>query len=92
MTDDELNEAVARKLGSEVIPYVTMIECAWEILNYFHEVTLGTLLIDGPCWFCEIRPQRGMAVKGTGDTVCRAIVDAFLKVDFHVESRPAHQV
>lgn len=95
MTDQELNELVARKLGwredvphsspvgDRYIPYPAYssdIKAAWEIINQFHEITVGTKLAEDNYWFCELRPQGKEPVTGHAVTAPRAICEAFLKL------------
>lgn len=101
MTNQEINEAVARKLGwkececepqyraehtaympgKHIMPnYTGSIQAAWEIINQFHAVTIGTELREKDCWFCELSPQIGPRVRVYAETAPLAICEAFLKL------------
>ena len=68
-------------LGVKDLPdYTGSISDAWEIINNFHEVTVGTILKEKYFWFCEIRIQEGNVVKEYADTAPMAICNAFLKI------------
>lgn len=91
MTDQELNEQVARKLGKGhiqegwekvcIIPdYCHSIAAAWEIWDHFHE--MATLTKHEGKWMLDY----GRRFRIVADTAPKAICLAFLKLD-----KPAKQ-
>ena len=88
MTDQELNEAVARKLGIELgnlkpRDYSTSIEAAWEVVEYlnktkFHccQLNVDGLNVKYGFWIGDRHSQKFF---GEADTAPRAICLAFLK-------------
>lgn len=85
MTDTELNEAVARKLGcsgernSWTMNFSTSIEAAWEIFEKTTSWFLGKHFEGG--YLCRLGTQSGF-YEAEADTAPRAICEAFLKLNF----------
>lgn len=69
-----LDEQVAKKLGTEVKPYSTKIQAAWELWDHFHE--MATLTKHEGKWILDY----GRRYKIEADTAPRAIALCFLKL------------
>lgn len=81
MTNQEINEAVARKLGygtptGNALPnYCTSIAAAWEIASHCAKFSVFKEP-DNYQWYCDMNKQK--VIKG--DTAPMAICLAFLKL------------
>lgn len=84
MTDSELNEAVASKLGKdqagylypEIPSYSTSIEAAWEIVE---KQDFCKLIKAATVFRCKLG-ENYPGVEAYGDTAPRAICEAFLRL------------
>jgi len=84
-----LDEQVANKLGTEVKPYSTKIQPAWEIVEKFEDFSLEKRTEEGGSvfWRFEILGDDGagddsaVLQEAVADTAPMAICRAFLKLD-----------